>query len=609
MRPRVAACVLAGTLAPGLLAVRVPAPASEEGFRRGAAAGAPAAPAYREGELLVTFHAGARAAAPLALADERGDRVVRRLAQGRVAQVRVAPGRTTAQALAEYAADPKVAWVQPNYLYRALGVPNDPQYAQLWALANTGQRVAGATYAANNPGTPGRDLRVEQAWDLATDCRRVTVAVIDSGVNYTHRDLAAAMWDGAAAGYPRHGYDFVDDDDDPMPSDGSGHGTHVAATIGAVGNNGIGVAGVCWQSSLMAIRALDGAGGTTASVVAGVEFAVAHGAKIVNLSLGGSAFDPLLGAAIAEARSAGVLVVAAAGNDGLDNDGGTPGYPCNFTHDNIVCVAALDQAYQLASFSNYGAASVDLGAPGTNTLSAWPGERLTDDLATGWTAPDGGWAAVRCDFGLGTLPMLVNPPDWCRFGTYTGPLDQAVYKSFDLAGLLGAGLSYHAFLDVGAADRFEVAASAAPASPFAGGGRVLGTFSGSTGSRAVPFAHALDDCLSSSCTIGFRLSAASGSSRLGAGILRLSIDTVQVQADRYAIANGTSMAAPHVSGVAALVWSYNPDYRLEDVVRAVEHGGEPVPALAGRTATGCAASAWGSLRHIAAPTGLVAAPP
>lgn len=574
-------------------------------------ASAPVGPAYREGEVIVAFRAGVRALARDTVVDRRGDHVLRALAGRGAAHVRLAGGRTTAQALADYAADPSVESVQPNYVYRPLGVPNDPQYPQLWGLANSGQLVSGATYVVNNPGTPGRDMHVEQAWDLATDCRPAIVAIIDSGVNYTHRDLAAAMWDGAAAGYPRHGYDFIDDDGDPLPSDGNGHGTHVAATIGAAGNNGIGIAGVCWQSSLMAIRSLSNEGGTTASVVAGIEFAIAHGAKIINLSLGGSAFDPLLNTTLAHARDAGVLVVAAAGNDGLDNDAGVPTYPCAFELENIVCVAALDQAYQLASFSNYGAHSVDVGAPGTNTLSAWPGARLTDDLTSGWNVVNGGWAAATCNFGIGPVPMLVNPASWCSFGSYVGPIDQVIYKTFDLgADLLAAGVSYSAILDVGTDDAVEAAASPSAANPFAdGAGRVLSAFSGSTGSQALPFSHELSGCRSSTCTFGFRLRAVAGSSHSGAAILRVSIDTVQAGSDRYRIANGTSMAAPHVAGLAALIWSYNPSYRLGDVVRAIEQGGEPAPALAGKTVTGRAVSAWGSLRYIGPPTGLAASLP
>lgn len=594
-----------------LLAVASAAPAADTRFSRGSnlSGAAPQAPAYREGEVLVKFRSGAHALDREAAVRRRGDQVVRRIIPSGVTHLRVTGARTTAQALADYAADPSVESAQPNYVYRPLGVPNDPHYAQLWGLSNTGQSVDGASYATNNPGTAGRDLRIEQAWDLATDCRSVIVAVVDTGVNYTHRDLADAMWDGTAAGYARHGYDFIDHDDDPMPSDGSGHGTHVAATIGAVGNNGTGITGVCWQSNLMAIRSLSNSGGTTASVVAGIEFAVAHGAKIINLSLGGGSFDPLFSATIDNAREAGVLLVAAAGNAGLDNDGGVPTYPCNFTHDNLVCVAALDQAYQLASFSNHGATSVDIGAPGTNTLSAWPGTRLTDDLTTGWTTVGGGWTGLRCDYGVGPATMLVNPPDWCSFGAYAGPVDQVVYKTFDLGGdLVGASVSYYAFLDVKEGDRFEVGVSPTSANPFAAGtGQVLSGFSGgTTGGRALPLVHDLSNCLTSTCTLGFRLLAASGSSDLGIGILHLAIDTVQGGSDRYAIANGTSMAAPHVSGLAALLWSHNASYRVSDVANAIKQGGEPVASLAGKTTTGRGASAWGTLRYIGAPTGVSA---
>ncbi len=189
---------------------------------------------------------------------------------------------------------------------------------------------------------------MEAAWDRITDCRSVVIAVIDSGVNYTHQDLAANMWDGSAAGFPNHGYDFGDNDNDPMPApdDGSGHGTHVAGTIGAVGNNSLGTTGVCWQAKIMAIRARSSIGGyTSVSLMQSIDFAVSNGAKVINMSLGGPNPDPAVEGAIANARNNKVIVVIAAGNGdsngiGVNNDT-TPAWPCNSSQDNVLCAAAL----------------------------------------------------------------------------------------------------------------------------------------------------------------------------------------------------------------------------------------------------------------------------
>ena len=334
------------------------------------------------------------------------------------AQVKVGTGQTVEAALAAYQNDPNVEYVQPNYLYHTTATPNDPQYGQLWAFKNTGQTVLRhRTYTTNNPGTTGDDMNIEKAWDHITDCSSVVVAVVDTGVNYNQQDLAGNMWNGGAT-YPNHGYNFVDNNNDPM--DLNGHGTHVAGIIGAVGNNATGTTGVCWKASIMAVRALDATGsGTTANIIQGINFAVTNGAKVINMSLGGGgAFDRLFSDAIADAQNADVVVVVAAGNDGANNDSGTtPTYPCNFTQPNLVCVAALDQSYALASFSNYGSTSVDVGAPGTNILSTWAGTKtvITDNFSTGWTktsTTSGGWTTGTLSVGGVPTPFLVNPANY-----------------------------------------------------------------------------------------------------------------------------------------------------------------------------------------------------
>ena len=305
----------------------------------------------------------------------RGHAVVENRGLPGWAQVRVGAGQTMESALAAYRNDPNVEYVQPNYLYRATAAPNDTQYGQLWAFSNAGQTVTAGTYAPN-AGTVGDDMHIEAAWGRITDCSSVVVALLDSGVNYSHEDLAANMWNGGSS-FPHHGHDFVDDDDDPM--DPSGHGTHLAGIIGAVGNNFSGTTGVCQRASIMAVRVLDAAGNvTTATVLQGINFAVTNGARVINMSfVGGGSFDQLFSDAITNAQNSDVVVVAVAGNETGDNDAaGAARYPCNFTQPNLVCVAALDQNYALANFSNWGASSVDVGAPGANILSAWAGAGL-----------------------------------------------------------------------------------------------------------------------------------------------------------------------------------------------------------------------------------------
>ncbi|OGI70057.1 MAG: hypothetical protein A2W18_03600 [Candidatus Muproteobacteria bacterium RBG_16_60_9] len=311
-------------------------------------------------EVLVKFKSDVTSQARLGVMTSFGDRPLRMSVGSRgVSLVKLAPGRSVEAAMTAYRAMADVESVQPNYIYKKLLAPNDPSYAQLWGLRNTGQTVTGGGFPSSK--VPGADIGMESAWDLnGGDCSPIIVAVLDSGVNYTHADLVDNMWDGLSAGFPNHGQNFVfgENANDPMPADADGHGTHVAATIGAVGNNGVGTSGVCWKVQLMALRALTANGGTTTSVTDGLHFAVTHGAKVVNMSFGGSGFDPMFENEIINARNNGVVVVAAAGNDGADNDNpATPQYPCNFLQDNVICVAALDQGFNRTSFSNFGSTS------------------------------------------------------------------------------------------------------------------------------------------------------------------------------------------------------------------------------------------------------------
>jgi subtilisin family serine protease len=363
-----------------------------------------AASQYVPGEVLVKFKPTAGTQGRMASAAARGHAVLANLDLPGWAQVRVGVGQTVETALSSYRDDPGVETVQPNYIYRAAAAPNDSQYGQLWAFKNVGQTVTTGT--APNAGTSGNDMNIEPAWGHITDCSSVVVAVLDSGVDYTHEDLAANMWNGGSS-FSNHGHDFVDNDGDPM--DPNGHGTHVAGIIGAVGNNGTGTTGVCQKASVMAVRVLGTTGnGTTATVIQGIHFAVTHGAKVINMSfVGGGSFDPLFSDAIANAQDSDVVVVVVAGNDTNDVDGASgTRYPCNFIQPNLVCVAALDQNYALARFSSWGATSVDVGAPGTNILSTWAGAQSSN---SSYNTIDGTSMASPQVAGLASMLRAFNP--------------------------------------------------------------------------------------------------------------------------------------------------------------------------------------------------------
>ena len=287
------------------------------------------------GEVLVRFRPQARAAAP-ARHQALGARVAAAVPRLGLERVRLPAGLSVEEALRHYRSLPEVEFAQPNYRYRAALEPNDEFYANQWHLPK---------------------ISAPAAWETSVGSREVIVAVVDTGVDYTHPDLTDNIW-------PGRGWDFVNDDDDPMDDYAPFfHGTQVAGVIGAVGDNGLQVSGVCWRVRIMALKALDENGdGTTATVAAAITWAAAHGAQLINLSL--EAEEPVEDAALREAmRDSGVLIVCAAGNSGLNVDT-DPVYPGSSELANVINVANSNSSDNLVASSNYGEVSVDLAAPG-----------------------------------------------------------------------------------------------------------------------------------------------------------------------------------------------------------------------------------------------------
>jgi len=280
----------------------------------------------------------------------------------------------------------RVAYAEPDYTVSFLAEPNDFAYSNgdLWNFRNVGQ------YS----GTPGADIHAPEGWDIQNTATNIIVAVIDTGVRYTHEDLAPNMWanpgeTGVDALGRDKGTNGVDDDADGFiddvhginvltgsgdPNDDYGHGSHVAGTIGAVGNNGVGVAGVCWRARLMACKFLDLRGiGSLSDAITCIDYARNKGARIINASWGGYDFtSTALRDTINSIRNAGIIFVAACGNSAGDNDAHSL-YPASYEYDNVIAVAATDRTDALAWFSNFGANTVCLGAPGSPIFSCWNG--------------------------------------------------------------------------------------------------------------------------------------------------------------------------------------------------------------------------------------------
>lgn len=297
---------------------------------------------------------------------------------------------TTRQLVNELSEDPRVELAEPDYILRVDATPNDPRFDELWGM----QQVS----------APG-------AWSISTGSTNVVIADIDTGVDYSHADLAANMWQNSAEtpgnSIDDDGNGWVDDvygidpangDGDPM--DDHGHGTHTSGTVAAVGDNSVGVTGVAWQAKIMALKFLDADGsGATSDAITCINYAIAQdeaGVNVaaINASWGGGAYSESLRTAINAAGARGIVFVASAGNGGEDGIGDdndvSPSYPGSYDCANIIAVAATDRHDELADFSNYGATSVDIAAPGVGILStadsgyaSWNGTSMAAPHVTG----------------------------------------------------------------------------------------------------------------------------------------------------------------------------------------------------------------------------------
>jgi serine protease len=365
------------------------------------------APALREGSVLVKYRE--------AFAKRTEDRVaVRGLVAATVRRtysilpdveaLTLPEGTDLGAALATFRADPRVEYAEPDYVRTAFSIPNDPYFASEWGLHNTGQPIADSPTP-----TPDIDINAPEAWDHETGTDSVIVAVLDEGIDVTHPDLAANAWvnpgeipgnglDDDANGFADDvkGWDFLNDDssvfdgaDDPTNS-GDFHGTHVGGTIGAVGNNGIGLTGVCWSVKLMSTKFLQHYG-TDQDAIAAIDYVVSmknrgFNIRAINGSFGGGAYSLSLQSAIAAAGEAGILFVAAAGNTGDDNDQ-TPLFPSGYDVSSIISVGALTRYNFAATFSNFGDTTVDLFAPGALIASTGPNGSYYYNNGTSMAAP------------------------------------------------------------------------------------------------------------------------------------------------------------------------------------------------------------------------------
>jgi subtilisin family serine protease len=534
--------------------------------------------------------------------------------------------KSTEELIRELQSDPDVQSVQPNYQYQpAVISTNDTYKARLWGLDNTGQTVNGTA------GTADADIDAPEAWALSSGNSNLIVAIIDTGVAYNHPDLSGNMWDGtncvdengAALGGCNHGYDFEDNDKTPLP-DSSSHGTHVAGTIAALMNNNKGTIGVAPHTKIMALKSSL----TTAEIVKAISFAQNNGAKIINASWGGSADDTVMKSAIDGFNG---LFIAAAGNGdsngiGMNNDS-TPMYPCAFDSPNIICVAATDQNDALASFSNYGATTVDVGAPGTNIYSTVADTTVVNEtfdeltapaIPTGWVRGGTGnnWGTYSFGGSVGNVLYadLAYP--------YANNADTNVTSpQYSLIGYTGASISFATSCDTeytlsSWADYMELEYSAdgvnfSPAiDPYTGLDfqwnepflDLLNGDSNPTGSAFYYFENVGIPTQYLTGNFKFRIrwvTNASDNAYDGCWVKDVSISKFSDGSDElYGFMDGTSMATPHVVGLAALLWEDIPTFSAAQVKARILQTGDSIPALSGKTVSGKRINAFNALNGL-----------
>ena len=351
--------------------------------------------AFAPDRIIVKLEEEAPANAIASLNRRNDARIEEKIPHSRVSVVDIPQDLSVTEAVERYESSPDVQYAEPDYLLSPDATPDDPRYSEQWALNNTGQLG----------GTEEFDVDAPEAWEATVGTAETVVAVIDTGVDIDHPDIKGNIWtnpdevpgnnkDDDENGYVDdvHGWDFHHDDSSVFdPADGDSHGTHVAGIIAAEGNNKVGVTGVSWNTKIMPLKFIGPDVAYTSDVIAALRYAVAEGVQISNNSWGGGGFSQSLFDAIKMADSAGMLFVASAGNDGENTDI-APHYPSGYDSPNVISVAATDQSDSLANFgnsraSNYGAATVDLAAPGRYILGTVPSSGYAYYSGTSMAAP------------------------------------------------------------------------------------------------------------------------------------------------------------------------------------------------------------------------------
>lgn len=549
---------------------------------------------------------------------------VHQLGDPRFQLLRVDPGQGISEAIDVLNDDPDVTVATRDGFSAPNSIPNDPLFGELWGLRNTGTGVDGFAGAVASD-----DIDAPAAWDRTVGDPSTVIADIDSGYRFDDPDLGPVAWtnpgeisdnslddDGNGIADDVHGADFVGSNADAgsLPVDGDptddnlvsgGHGLHTAGTMGASGDNAVGITGVAQNVRIMPLRVCANSASANnearcpfSSQIAAINYAGEMGARVANMSLGGTTFEPAVRDAIA--GNPQTLYVISAGNDAEDNDTGQDHYPCDYNPlaegksgvDNVICVAATNQADGLASFSDWGDASVDLGAPGTEILSTFPASEVVfeddfqaNDFASSWSQ-SGANNFGRGSSGDGPLTSfgMTDSPGG-------SPAPNAQYDTTTTAGVAipadsgscqVSGLRYRNG-GTGGSFFYEVQSDGSQA--------FINTGSATTpGSTLAPFNTSQITGLAGHA-VKLRFGFTAGSSPTSANGIWL--DNLKITCHKplsapltYAFLQGTSMAAPHVTGAAGLLFSLKPSATVSEVRNALLTSVDPDPALSGKTVTG-----------------------
>lgn len=509
---------------------------------------------FKEGEILIKFKKGTSENSKAKVNVKLKAKKLKSFDFIGMEHIKLPPGKSVEQAIEDYIKLPEIEYAEPNHIKQLLATPNDEHFSSLWGLTKS---------------------KLPAAWDITKGTSGTIVAVLDTGVAYTHPDLQPSMWTNpgeiAGNGVDDDNNGYVDDhkginfgtneyvQNNPMDIDD--HGTHVAGTIGAKGDNTIGVTGVNWNMKIMPVNVFSGNGesASTSDIIEGINYVRTMKLKgniivAVNSSYGGGLFSQFEYNAIAGLKSAGVLLVAAAGNDGKSNDQ-SPEYPANYNLDNIISVAATDSSDNLAGYSNYGN-SIDIAAPGSGILSTvlYVNETFVSSGSTYFQSNEMTFSGITSQSGITATAY--------NCGKGLGPSDFPAEVLGNIA-----------LIERGEAN-FSVKAANAKNAGAVGviiynneEGNFLGTLSDAGDWLPI---------ISISRADGLVLAAQDSPT----------VTLMNRQTFGYESFNGTSMATPHVTGVAALLASYNPNLSYLDIKNRILKGTDKLSSLTGKVSTG-----------------------